>query len=186
MPRCGLPRERGHEASRVRGRYIRPLFCEGRGPSVGPVFPGSFGSEATTNSRWNFSVTIHRRSLDPACEQTSSHRDCLRECATWASASGRNLPSPSRLIRKGEIKGPVAFSQRQSRFRFHRQPHLRIGAHEDGGDLSRTGHAERAVNACGMCDLIAFRPITPWVRRSHGSYADSRRNDDALFDWRWP
>ena len=139
--------------------YIRPLFCEGRGPFRWTCVSG----EASDLAR-----------LDDLCLELFAD-DLL--VTRWIRLAREHIPIealPARicylgfgqrkkfglavneLIRKGKVKGPVAFSRDNLDSGSIVNPTFESENMADGGDLvSDWPVLNGLLNACGMCDLIA-------------------------------
>jgi urocanate hydratase len=139
--------------------YIRPLFCEGRGPFRWTCVSG----EASDLAR-----------LDDLCLELFPD-DLL--VTRWIKLAREHIPIealPARicylgfgqrkqfglavneLIRKGEVKGPVAFSRDNLDSGSIVNPTFESENMADGGDLiSDWPVLNGLLNACGMADLIA-------------------------------
>lgn len=141
--------------------YIRPLFCEGRGPFRWTCISG----EASDLAR-----------LDELALETCKG-DLLVE--RWINLARKHLPIealPARicymgfgqrkkfglavneLIKKGEIKGPVAFSRDNLDSGSIVNPTFESEKMMDGGDLiSDWPYLNGLLNAAAGCDLIAIQ-----------------------------
>lgn len=158
---AGMP---SAEAKQIKGfvaEYIRPLFCEGRGPFRWTCISG----EASDLARLD----------DLALEVCKGDKLVER----WINVARKHLPIealPARicymgfgqrkkfglavneLIKKGEIKGPVAFSRDNLDSGSIVNPTFESEDMMDGGDLiSDWPYLNGLLNASGMCDLIAIQ-----------------------------
>lgn len=158
---AGMPKE---EAGQINGfvyEYIRPLFCEGRGPFRWTCISG----EAADLQRLD-DLALEICKGDPLVER-------------WIKLARKNLPIealPARicymgfgqrkrfglavneLIKKGEIEGPVAFSRDNLDSGSIVNPTFESEKMLDGGDLiSDWPYLNGLLNCAGMCDLIAIQ-----------------------------
>lgn len=152
------------EAKQIMGfvyEYIRPLFCEGRGPFRWTCISG----EASDLARLD-DLALEICKGDPLVER-------------WIKLARKNLPIealPARicymgfgqrkrfglavneLIKKGEVKGPVAFSRDNLDSGSIVNPTFESEKMMDGGDLiSDWPYLNALLNCAGMCDLIAIQ-----------------------------
>jgi urocanate hydratase len=158
---AGMPEE---EAKQINGfvyEYIRPLFCEGRGPFRWTCVSGDPEDLKRTDD-----LALEICKGDPLVER-------------WINLARKNLPIealPARvcymgfgqrrrfglavneLIKKGEIKGPVAFSRDNLDSGSIVNPTFESEKMKDGGDLiSDWPYLNGLLNCAGMCDLIAIQ-----------------------------
>ncbi len=158
---AGMP---ASEAKKIEGfvaAYIRPLFCEGRGPFRWTCISG----EASDLARLD-DLALEICAGDPLVER-------------WIRLARANLPIeglPARicymgfgqrkafglavneLIKKGEVKGPVAFSRDNLDSGSIVNPTFESENMMDGGDLiSDWPYLNALLNCAGMCDLIAIQ-----------------------------
>ncbi len=158
---AGMPES---EAKKIEGfvaAYIRPLFCEGRGPFRWTCISG----EASDLARLD-DLALEICAGDPLVER-------------WIKLARANLPIeglPARicymgfgqrkrfglavneLIKKGEVKGPVAFSRDNLDSGSIVNPTFESENMMDGGDLiSDWPYLNGLLNCAGMCDLIAIQ-----------------------------
>jgi len=158
---AGMPREEALQIPGFVSAYIRPLFCEGRGPFRWTCLSGD--------------PEDLRKADDLALEVCKG--DLLVE--RWINLARRHLPIealPARvcymgfgqrrrfglaineLIRTGEIKGPVAFSRDNLDSGSIVNPTFESENMKDGGDLiSDWPYLNGLLNCAGMCDLIAIQ-----------------------------
>lgn len=156
---AGMPEEEAMTIPGFVAEYIRPLFCEGRGPFRWTCVSG----EASDLAR-----------LDDLCLELFPD-DLL--VTRWIKLAREHIPIealPARicylgfgqrkkfglavndLIRKGEVKGPVAFSRDNLDSGSIVNPTFESENMADGGDLiSDWPVLNGLLNAAGMCDLIA-------------------------------
>jgi len=158
---AGMPET---EAMQIMGfvyEYIRPLFCEGRGPFRWTCVSGDPEDLKRTDD-----LALEVCKGDPLVER-------------WINLARKNLPIealPARicymgfgqrrrfglavneLIRKGELKGPVAFSRDNLDSGSIVNPTFESEKMKDGGDLiSDWPYLNGLLNCAGMCDLIAIQ-----------------------------
>lgn len=141
--------------------YIRPLFCEGRGPFRWTCVSG----EASDLARLD----------DLVLEMFPEDKLTVK----WINLARQNLPIealPARvcylgfgerkafalavnaLIKKGEVKGPVAFSRDNLDSGSIVNPTFESENMKDGGDLiSDWPMLNGLLNCAAMCDLIAIQ-----------------------------
>ncbi len=158
---AGMPEREVKQIEGFVAAYIRPLFCEGRGPFRWTCISG----EASDLARLD----------DLALEVCSDDKLVER----WISLARKHLPIeglPARvcymgfgerkrfalavndLISKGEIKGPVAFSRDNLDSGSIVNPTFESENMKDGGDLiSDWPYLNALLNCAGMCDLIAIQ-----------------------------
>ncbi len=156
---AGMPVDEAMTIPGFVSEYIRPLFCEGRGPFRWTCVSG----EASDLAR-----------LDDLCLELFPD-DLL--VTRWIKLAREHIPIealPARicylgfgqrkqfglavneLIRKGEVKGPVAFSRDNLDSGSIVNPTFESENMADGGDLiSDWPVLNGLLNACGMADLIA-------------------------------
>jgi len=156
---AGMPNDEAMTIPGFVAEYIRPLFCEGRGPFRWTCVSG----EASDLAR-----------LDDLCMEM--FKDDLL-VTRWISLAREHIPIealPARicylgfgqrkafglavneLIKRGEVKGPVAFSRDNLDSGSIVNPTFESENMLDGGDLiSDWPMLNGLLNAVGMCDLIA-------------------------------
>jgi urocanate hydratase len=156
---AGMPEAEAMTIPGFVSEYIRPLFCEGRGPFRWTCVSG----EASDLAR-----------LDDLCLELFAD-DLL--VTRWIKLAREHIPIealPARicylgfgqrkkfglavndLIRKGEVKGPVAFSRDNLDSGSIVNPTFESENMADGGDLiSDWPVLNGLLNSCGMADLIA-------------------------------
>lgn len=158
---AGMPEKEAKQIEGFVAAYIRPLFCEGRGPFRWTCTSG----EASDLARLD----------DLALEICKG--DALVE--RWIKLARKNLPIealPARicymgfgerkrfglavneLIKKGEIKGPVAFSRDNLDSGSIVNPTFESENMPDGGDyVSDWPMLNGLLDCAAMCDLIAIQ-----------------------------
>ncbi len=158
---AGMPKEQAMSIPGFVSEYIRPLFCEGRGPFRWTCISGSAEDLARTDE-----LALEVCKGDPLVER-------------WIKLASKNLPIealPARicymgfgqrkrfalavneLIKKGELSGPVAFSRDNLDSGSIVNPTFESENMKDGGDLiSDWPYLNGLLNCAGMCDLIAIQ-----------------------------
>ncbi len=158
---AGMPREEALQIPGFVSAYIRPLFCEGRGPFRWTCLSGEPEDLKRTDD-----LALEICKGDPLVER-------------WINLARRHLPIealPARvcymgfgqrrkfglavneLIKKGELKGPVAFSRDNLDSGSIVNPTFESENMKDGGDLiSDWPYLNGLLNCAGMCDLIAIQ-----------------------------
>ena len=158
---AGMPPEEAKQILGFVAAYIRPLFCEGRGPFRWTCISG----EASDLARLD-DLALEICAGDPLVER-------------WIKLARKHLPIealPARicymgfgqrkafglavndLIKKGEIKGPVAFSRDNLDSGSIVNPTFESENMKDGGDLiSDWPYLNGLLNCAAGCDLIAIQ-----------------------------
>jgi len=158
---AGMPRAEALQIPGFVSAYIRPLFCEGRGPFRWICLSG----EAADLQRAD-DLALETCQGDPLVER-------------WINLARKHLPIeglPARicymgfgqrrrfglaineLIGRGEIKGPVAFSRDNLDSGSIVNPTFESEDMLDGGDLiSDWPYLNGLLNCAGMCDLVAIQ-----------------------------
>lgn len=141
--------------------YIRPLFCEGRGPFRWTCISGDPEDLKRTDA-----LALELFGDDPIVGRwirlASRHLPIeglpARICYMGFGQRKKFALAVNELIRKGEIKGPVAFSRDNLDSGSIVNPTFESERMKDGGDLiSDWPMLNGLLNACGMCDLIAIQ-----------------------------
>lgn len=158
---AGMPEEEAMTIPGFVAEYIRQLFCEGRGP-----FRWTCVSGDPEDLRKTDDLALEICKGDPLVER-------------WINLARKHLPIealPARvcymgfgqrrkfglavneMIKKGEIKGPVAFSRDNLDSGSIVNPTFESENMKDGSDLiSDWPYLNGLLNASGMCDLIAIQ-----------------------------
>ncbi|MDX2452692.1 urocanate hydratase [Desulfosarcina sp.] len=158
---AGMPTKEAMSIPGFVAEYIRPLFCEGRGPFRWTCISG----EASDLARLD----------DLVLEMFPEDKLTVK----WINLARENLPIealPARvcylgfgerkafalavndLIKKGEVKGPVAFSRDNLDSGSIVNPTFESENMKDGGDLiSDWPMLNALLNCAAMCDLIAIQ-----------------------------
>ncbi|MEG1799410.1 MAG: urocanate hydratase, partial [Synergistaceae bacterium] len=141
--------------------YIRPLFCEGRGPFRWTCISGDPADLDRTDK-----LAMELFADDPVVGRwiPLAHKHLpiealpARICYMGFGQRKKFALAVNELIRKGEIKGPVAFSRDNLDSGSIVNPTFESERMPDGGDLiSDWPMLNGLLNACGMCDLIAIQ-----------------------------
>ena len=158
---AGMPEDEAMTIPGFVAEYIRPLFCEGRGPFRWTCISGDPADLARLD--------------DLALEMFPEDKLTVK----WINLARKNLPIealPARvcylgfgerkafalkvneLIKKGEVKGPVAFSRDNLDSGSIVNPTFESEKMKDGGDLiSDWPMLNALLNCAAMCDLIAIQ-----------------------------
>ena len=158
---AGMPEEEAMTIPGFVAEYIRPLFCEGRGPFRWTCMSGEESDLARLD--------------DLILEMFPEDKLTVK----WINLARVNLPIealPARvcylgfgerkafalavndLIKKGEVKGPVAFSRDNLDSGSIVNPTFESEKMKDGSDLiSDWPMLNGLLNCAGMCDLIAMQ-----------------------------
>lgn len=158
---AGMPEKEAMTIPGFVAEYIRPLFCEGRGPFRWTCISGEVGDLARLDdlvlrmfpqdkltAKW---ITLARRHLPveglPA-----------RVCYLGFGERKEFALAVNDLIRKGDVKGPVAFSRDNLDSGSIVNPTFESEKMKDGGDLiSDWPMLNGLLNCAAMCDLIAIQ-----------------------------
>ena len=158
---AGFPEKEAMRLPAFVADYIRPLFCEGRGPFRWTCISG----EASDLNRTD-ELALELFGDDPivgrwirlASEHLPIEALPARVCYMGFGQRKKFALAINDLIRKGEIKGPVAFSRDNLDSGSIVNPTFESERMKDGGDLiSDWPMLNGLLNACGMCDLIAIQ-----------------------------
>lgn len=141
--------------------YIRPLFCEGRGPFRWICISGD-PSDLNKTDQLALELfpddPIVSRWIRLAHEHLPIEGLPARVCYMGFGQRKKFALAVNDLIKKGEIKGPVAFSRDNLDSGSIVNPTFESERMKDGGDLiSDWPMLNGLLNACGMCDLIAIQ-----------------------------
>lgn len=141
--------------------YIRPLFCEGRGPFRWTCMSGDPEDLAKTDE-----LALELFKDDPLVTRwiTLAHKHLpieglpARVCYMAFGERRKFGLAINELIKRGEIKGPVAFSRDNLDCGSIVNPTFESENMKDGGDLiSDWPYLNGLLNCAGMCDLIAIQ-----------------------------
>ena len=158
---AGMPEEEAMFIPGFVAEYIRPLFCEGRGPFRWTCISGEASDLARLDDlvlqmfpedkltvKW---INLARKTLPieglPA-----------RVCYLGFGERKAFALKVNELIKNGEIKGPVAFSRDNLDSGSIVNPTFESEKMKDGGDLiSDWPMLNGLLNCAAMCDLIAIQ-----------------------------
>ena len=158
---AGMPEKEAMTIPGFVAEYIRPLFCEGRGPFRWTCMSGEASDLAKTDdlaldmfkddsliTRW---ITLARKHLPieglPA-----------RVCYMGFGERRKFGLEINEMIKNGELSGPVAFSRDNLDSGSIVNPTFESENMKDGGDLiSDWPYLNALLNCAGMCDLIAIQ-----------------------------
>jgi len=158
---AGMPAE---EAKQIKGfvaAYIRPLFCEGRGPFRWTCISGE-ASDLARLDDLALEVCKGDKLVENWINLARKHLPIealpARICYMGFGERRRFGQAVNELIKKGEIKGPVAFSRDNLDSGSIVNPTFESEDMMDGGDLiSDWPYLNGLLNCAGMCDLIAIQ-----------------------------
>ncbi|MDO9508252.1 MAG: urocanate hydratase [Thermovirgaceae bacterium] len=158
---AGFPEKEAMRLPAFVADYIRPLFCEGRGPFRWTCISGEASDLKRTDE-----LALELFGDDPIVGRwirlASKHLPIealpARVCYMGFGQRKKFALAVNDLIKKGEIKGPVAFSRDNLDSGSIVNPTFESERMKDGGDLiSDWPMLNGLLNACGMCDLIAIQ-----------------------------
>ncbi|WP_097025822.1 urocanate hydratase [Clostridium peptidivorans] len=158
---AGMPKEEAFIIPGFVAQYIRPLFCEGRGPFRWTCISGDPEDLAKTDA-----LALELFKNDPLVTRwiTLAHKHLpiealpARVCYMAFGERKKFALAVNKLIKKGEIKGPVAFSRDNLDCGSIVNPTFESENMKDGSDLiSDWPYLNGLLNAVGMCDLIAIQ-----------------------------
>ncbi|WP_186429958.1 urocanate hydratase [Clostridium sp. BSD9I1] len=158
---AGMPKEEAFTIPGFVAKYIRPLFCEGRGPFRWTCISGDPEDLAKTDA-----LALELFKNDPLVTRwiTLAHKHLpieglpARVCYMAFGERKKFALAVNELIKKGEIKGPVAFSRDNLDCGSIVNPTFESENMKDGSDLiSDWPYLNGLLNAVGMCDLIAIQ-----------------------------
>lgn len=158
---AGMPPEEAKQIEGFVAAYFRPLFSRGRGPFRWTCISGEVSDLARLDD-----LALEVCKGDKLVERwiNLAHRDLpieglpARVCYMGFGQRKRFALAVNELIKKGEIKGPVAFSRDNLDSGSIVNPTFESENMPDGGDLiSDWPYLNGLLNASGMCDLIAIQ-----------------------------
>lgn len=158
---AGMPNEEAFIIPGFVAEYIRPLFCEGRGPFRWTCISGDPEDLAKTDE-----LALELFKNDPLVTRwvTLAHKHLpiealpARVCYMAFGERRKFALAINELIKKGEIKGPVAFSRDNLDCGSIVNPTFESENMKDGGDLiSDWPYLNGLLNCAAMCDLIAIQ-----------------------------
>ncbi|MEN8245677.1 MAG: urocanate hydratase [Thermodesulfobacteriota bacterium] len=158
---AGMPLEEAMFIPGFVAEYIRPLFCEGRGPFRWTCVSGEASDLARLDDlvlemfpedkltvKW---INLARKTLPIEALPA-------RVCYLGFGERKKFALAVNDLIKKGEIKGPVAFSRDNLDSGSIVNPTFESENMKDGGDLiSDWPMLNGLLNCAAMCDLIAIQ-----------------------------
>jgi len=158
---AGMPEEEAMTIPGFVAEYIRPLFCEGRGPFRWTCVSGEASDLARLDDlclemfKDDLLVT---RWIKLAREHIPIEALPARICYLGFGQRKRFALAVNNLIRTGEVKGPVAFSRDNLDSGSIVNPTFESENMLDGSDLISDWPALNGLlNAVSMCDLIAMQ-----------------------------
>ncbi|MDR3254538.1 MAG: urocanate hydratase [Synergistaceae bacterium] len=158
---AGFPESEAMRLPAFVADYIRPLFCEGRGPFRWTCVSGEASDLKRTDElamELFGDDPIVGRWIPLASKFLPIEALPARVCYMGFGQRKKFALAVNELIRKGEIKGPVAFSRDNLDSGSIVNPTFESERMPDGGDLiSDWPMLNGLLNACGMCDLIAIQ-----------------------------
>ncbi|QEK11066.1 urocanate hydratase [Crassaminicella thermophila] len=158
---AGMPEEEAMTIPGFVAEYIRPLFCEGRGPFRWTCISGDPEDLRKTDD-----LALEICKGDPLVERwiklARKHLPIealpARICYMGFGQRKRFALAVNELIKKGELSGPVAFSRDNLDSGSIVNPTFESENMKDGGDLiSDWPYLNALLNCAGMCDLIAIQ-----------------------------
>lgn len=156
---AGMPEAEAMTIPGFVSEYIRPLFCEGRGPFRWTCVSGEASDLALLDDlclELFADDLLVTRWIGLAREHIPIEALPARICYLGFGQRKKFGLAVNELIRKGEVKGPVAFSRDNLDSGSIVNPTFESENMADGGDLiSDWPVLNGLLNACGMCDLIA-------------------------------
>lgn len=157
----GMPEKEAMTIPGFVAEYIRPLFCEGRGPFRWTCISGAAEDLARLDQlcldmfKDDLLVT---RWIELARKYIPIEALPARICYLGFGQRKRFALAVNALIRTGEVKGPVAFSRDNLDSGSIVNPTFESENMPDGSDLiSDWPMLNGLLNAIGMCDLIAIQ-----------------------------
>ena len=130
--------------------YIRPLFCEGKGPFRWVALSGDPGGHLQDRRQGQGAVPRRTRTCTAGSTwraSASSSRACPRASAGWAWASAtRPALAFNEMVASGELKAPDRDRPRPPRYRLGREPQPRDRS--DEGRLATPSPTGRCSTRC--------------------------------------
>lgn len=158
---AGMPEEEAMKIPGFVAEYIRPLFCEGRGPfrwictSGDPTDLEKIDNMVLEKFKDDLLVT---RWIKLAKKHIPIEGLPARICYLGFGQRKEFALEVNKMIKNGELKGPVAFSRDNLDSGSIVNPTFESEKMPDGGDLiSDWPVLNGLLNAVGMCDLIALQ-----------------------------
>ena len=158
---AGMPEQEAMIIPGFVAEYIRPLFCEGRGPFRWTCISGEAEDleklDQLCLDMFENDLLVTRW-IDLAREHIPIEGLPARICYLGFGQRRRFALAVNALIDSGEIKGPVAFSRDNLDSGSIVNPTFESENMPDGSDLiSDWPMLNGLLNAIGMCDLIAIQ-----------------------------
>ena len=158
---AGMPEEEAMQIPGFVAAYIRPLFCEGRGPFRWTCISG----EASDLERLDDLVLelfpedkLTVKWITLAREHLLIEALPARVCYLGFGERKTFALKVNELIKNGDIQGPVAFSRDNLDSGSIVNPTFESENMKDGSDLiSDWPYLNALLNCAGMCDLIAIQ-----------------------------
>ncbi|WP_060679361.1 urocanate hydratase [Virgibacillus halodenitrificans] len=157
----GMPEEEAMKIPGFVAEYIRPLFCEGRGPfrwvcmSGDPADLEKIDNMVLEKFKDDLLVT---RWINLAKEHIPIEGLPARICYLGFGQRKEFALEVNEMVKRGELAGPVAFSRDNLDSGSIVNPTFESENMPDGGDLiSDWPVLNGLLNAVGMCDLIALQ-----------------------------
>lgn len=158
---AGMPEKEAMTIPGFVAEYIRPLFCEGRGPFRWTCVSGEVADLARMD---NLAVEMFPKDaltvkwINLAREHLPIEGLPARVCYMGFGQRKAFALAVNELIKKGELKGPVAFSRDNLDSGSIVNPTFESEKMKDGGDLiSDWPMLNGLLNCAAMCDLIAIQ-----------------------------
>ncbi|WP_053365683.1 urocanate hydratase [Bacillus sp. FJAT-27245] len=158
---AGMPEEEAMKIPGFVAEYIRPLFCEGRGPfrwtcmSGDPSDLEKIDDMVLEKFKDDLLVT---RWIKLAKQHIPIEGLPARICYLGFGQRKEFALEVNKMVKSGELKGPVAFSRDNLDSGSIVNPTFESENMPDGGDLiSDWPVLNGLLNAVGMCDLIALQ-----------------------------
>jgi urocanate hydratase len=158
---AGMPEEDAMNIPGFVAAYIRPLFCEGRGPFRWTCMSGEESDLARLDDLVlemfpHDKLTV--KWINLAREHLPIEALPARVCYLGFGERKAFALKVNELIKKGDVKGPVAFSRDNLDSGSIVNPTFESEKMKDGGDLiSDWPYLNALLNCAGMCDLIAIQ-----------------------------
>lgn len=158
---AGMPEAEAKQIEGFVAAYIRPLFCEGRGPFRWTCISGDASDLARLD---DLALEICKgdalveRWINLARKHLPIEALPARICYMGFGERKRFGLAVNELIKKGEVHGPVAFSRDNLDSGSIVNPTFESENMPDGGDyISDWPYLNGLLNCAGMCDLIAIQ-----------------------------
>ncbi|MDF2681022.1 MAG: urocanate hydratase [Brevibacillus sp.] len=158
---AGMPEEEAMKIPGFVAEYIRPLFCEGRGPFRWICLSGEASDLAKIDEmvleKFKDDLLVTRW-INLAKKHIPIEGLPARICYLGFGQRKEFALEINEMVRRGELAGPVAFSRDNLDSGSIVNPTFESEKMLDGGDLiSDWPVLNGLLNAIGMCDLIALQ-----------------------------